>query len=112
MPDRASFSSGTTLSCSFGTVSTATTLTTSATPMATTSRVSGAWNWLVSTLAPTMGRTISRSAACTMVSDTSSTAPEATACTRGTPMRCRKRRFIPIRPAELGTVRLMNLIAD
>ena len=28
------------------------------------------------------------------------------------PCRCRKRRFMPMRPAELGTVRLMNLIAD
>ena len=30
----------------------------------------------------------------------------------GTPIRWRKRRFMPMRPAELGTVRLMNLIAD
>ena len=30
----------------------------------------------------------------------------------GVPIRCRKRTLMPIRPAELGTVRLMNLIAD
>ena len=48
----------------------------------------------------------------TIVSDTSSTAPATAACPVGTPIRCRKPRFMAIRPAELGTVRLMNLIAD
>ena len=44
----------------------------------------------------------------TSVSEMSSTAPAATACGVGAPIRCRKRMLMPIRPAELGTVRLMN----
>ncbi len=47
-----------------------------------------------------------------MVLDASSMAPPAIASARGAPIRCRQRRFVAIRPAELGTVRLMNLSAD
>ena len=60
----------------------------------------------------TNGSVSRTSAISTIVSDRSSTAPPATASPVGVPIRCRKRMLIPIRPAELGTVRLMNLIAD
>ena len=69
-------------------------------------------NWPVSMSAWTKGSVSPKSAAWTTVFEMSSTAPAATASAGGAPMRWRKRRFIPIRPAELGTVRLMNLIAD
>ena len=45
------------------------------------------------------------------VCEMSSTAPAATASARGAPIFWRKRTLIAMRPAELGTVRLMNLIA-
>jgi hypothetical protein len=54
---------------------------------------------------------ISTSSALTSFSETSSTAPAATASGGDAPIRRRNRTFIAIRPAELGTVRLMNLIA-
>ena len=97
-----------------GTAKTITTPITTATAIPSNSRRSGPapWNWLVSIETPTSGIARRRSPTCTTVSDTSSTAPAANASAGFAPIRCRKRRFIPIRPAELGTVRLMNLIAD
>ena len=86
-------------------------MTTSATAIATRRRVSGPapWNWLVSSSHGTKREDIRKSAAWTIVSEASSTAPAASGLPATDAMRCRKRRFMPIRPAELGTVRLMNL---
>ena len=67
---------------------------------------------LVSIAISTKGSVSRTRAIWTSVSDTSSTAPAATAWGVGVPIRWRKRMLIPMRPAELGTVRLMNLIAD
>ena len=46
------------------------------------------------------------------VFETSSIAPPAMASARGAPILCRQRRLVAMRPAELGTVRLMNFKAD
>jgi hypothetical protein len=54
----------------------------------------------------------STSTSSTIVSDSLSTAPAATASPDGAPIFWRKRMVNAMRPAELGTVTLMNLTAD
>jgi hypothetical protein len=107
---RATRIGGTTFARSAGTATVTATPIATATTIAPTTRASGppCVNRFVSMATRTKGSVPSTRSALTSFSDTSSTAP---ASGVDAPMRCRNRTFIAIRPAELGTAILANLIA-